>query len=95
MAGNKTNSFMDYNGEELTNSKIDLFSVNGNNNIKENFLLETTGFNDPGTPTLTPRSNVYKDDYFCLGDEHNVRIGSKLSDILSSRENYPNNDNSS
>ena len=92
--GNKTNSFMDYNGEELTNSKLDLFSVNGNKNIKEGFLLETTELiNDPGTPTLTPRSNVFKDDYFCLGDEHNIRIGSKISDILSSRENYPNNDN--
>ena len=96
VSGNKTNSFMDYNGEELTNSKIDLFSVNGNNNIKEKFLLETTELiNDPGTPTLTPRSNIYKDDYFCLGDEHNMRIDSKISDILSSRENYPNNDNSS
>ena len=94
--GNKTNSFMDYNGEELTNSKLDLFSVNGNKNIKEGFLLETTELiNDPGTPTLTPRSNVFKDDYFCLGDEHNIRIGSKISDILSSRENYPNNDNNS
>ena len=94
--GNKTNSFMDYNGEELTNSKLDLFSVNGNKNIKEGFLLETTELiNDPGTPTLTPRSNVFKDDYFCLGEEHNIRIGSKISDILSSRENYPNNDNNS
>ena len=94
--GNKTNSFLDYNGEELTNSKLDLFSVNGNKNIKEGFLLETTELiNDPGTPTLTPRSNVFKDDYFCLGDEHNIRIGSKISDILSSRENYPNNDNNS
>ena len=81
---------------QLTNSKLDLFSVNGNKNIKEGFLLETTELiNDPGTPTLTPRSNVFKDDYFCLGDEHNLRIGSKISDILSSRENYPNNDNNS
>ena len=58
--GNKTNSFMDYNGEEFTNSKIDLFSVNGNNNTKENFLLETTGLgNEPCTPTLTPRSIAF------------------------------------
>ena len=97
MAGNKTNSFMDYNGEELTNSKIDLFSVNGNNNIKENFLLETTELgNEQSTPTLTPRSIAFdnKDENsFCLGDEHNMRIGSKISAILSSREYY-NNSNS-
>ena len=95
--GNKTNSFMDYNGEEFTNSKIDLFSVNGNNNTKENFLLETTGLgNEPCTPTLTPRSIAFdnKDENsFCLGDEHNLRIGSKVSAILSSREYY-NNSNS-
>ena len=95
--GNKTNSFMDYNGEEFTNSKIDLFSVNGNNNTKENFLLETTGLgNEPCTPTLTPRSIAFdnKDENsFCLGDEHNMRIGSKVSAILSSREYY-NNSNS-
>ena len=95
--GNKTNSFMDYNGEEFTNSKVDLFSVNGNNNIKENFLLETTELgNEQSTPTLTPRSIAFdnKDENsFCLGDEHNMRIGSKISAILSSREYY-NNSNS-
>ena len=95
--GNKTNSFMDYNGEEFTNSKIDLFSVNGNNNTKENFLLETTGLgNEPCTPTLTPRSIAFEnkdENSFYLGDEHNLRIGSKVSAILSSREYY-NNSNS-
>ena len=97
-AGNKTNSFIDYNGEEFTNSKVDLFSINGNNNIKENFLLETTELcKEPSTPTLTPRSNILdnKEDYFYLGDEHNLRIPSKISEIHSNRENYnPNNDSS-
>ena len=90
---NKTNSFIDYNGEELTNSKIDIFSVNGNNNIKEKFLLETTQLiNDPGTPTLTPRS-LNKEGYFNLDDELNIRIGSKISDIPISKDSYSNNDN--
>ena len=96
-AGNKTNS-VDYNGEEFTNSKMDLFSINGNNNIKEKFLLETTEFgNEPSTPTLTPRSKVFEDNSFCLGDEHNMRIGSKISAILSSREynNSKENNNDS
>ena len=96
-AGNKTNS-VDYNGEEFTNSKMDLFSINGNNNIKEKFLLETTEFgNEPSTPTLTPRSKVFEDNSFCLGDEHNLRIGSKISAILSSREcnNSKENNNDS
>ena len=92
--GNKTNSFVDYNGEELTNSKIDLFSINGTNNIKDNFLLETTELgNEPSTPTLTPRSIFFdnKDDNsFCLGDDNNMRLGSKISGILSSREDYNN-----
>ena len=93
---NKTNSFIDYNGEELTNSKIDIFSINGNNNIKEKFLLETTQLiNDPGTPTLTPKSKDYKEGYFCLDDEHNIRISSKISDIPISKDTYSNNDNNS
>ena len=95
--GNKTSSFVDYAGEEFTNSRTDLFSVNGNN-IKEKFLLETTEFgNEPGTPTLTPRSTFLdnKDDAsFCLGgDEHNIRIGSKISAIHSYRENNNSNIN--
>ena len=93
--GNKTNSFMDYNGEEFTNSKIDLFSINENKNIKEGFFLDTTGLGkEPNTPTLTPRSAMFdnKDDDFCLGDEHNVRIGSKISEIYSNsnRDHYYN-----
>ena len=96
-AGNKTNS-VDYNGEEFTNSKMDLFSINGNNNLREKFLLETTEFgNEPSTPTLTPRSKVFEDNSFCLGDEHNMRIESKISAILSSREynNSKENNNDS
>ena len=94
--GNKTNSLLDYAGEEFTNSKVDLFSVNGNNNIKENFLLETTGLGiEANTPTLTQRSYIFdnKEDYFCLGDEHNLRLGSKISAINSYRENCNNNSN--
>ena len=94
--GNKSNSFYDYNVEELTVSKSDLFSVNEkNNNDNENFLLETTGLgNEAGTPTLTPRSleldNKDEND-FPFGDAHYLRLGSKISAISSNKDSYNNN----
>ena len=53
---NTTNSFFDFNMEEVVNSKSEIFSLIGTNGDKS--FLETTQFgNEPGTPTLTPRSN--------------------------------------
>ena len=92
--GNKSSSFYEYNVEELTNSKIDLFSIGGNNNVNENFLLETSGLgNEPGTPTLTPRSKGLDnndENLFGFGELHDMRLGSKISAISNNKENYNN-----
>ena len=84
-----TNSFYD-NLDEIVNSHSEMFSIIGNNTsiMNDKFLLETTELGNtqngesPGTPTLTPRSNIFE-----IKDENNssyncmLTSSSKLSDL--------------
>ena len=97
-----TNSFYDYNLEEIANSHSEMFSIIGNNtSINDKFLFETTvlGNNqneqNQGTPTLTPRSNI-----FDVKDENNssyiniLTSNSRSSDLNSDSINFGKNMNS-
>ena len=96
-----TNSFYDCNLEEIANSHSEMFSIIGNNtSINDKFLFETTvlGNNqnekNQGTPTLTPRSNI-----FDVKDENNssyiniLTSNSRSSDLNSDSANYGKNMN--
>ena len=98
-----TNSFYDCNLDEIVNSHSEMFSIIGNNTsmINDKFLLETTELGksqngeSPGTPTLTPRSNI-----FDIKDENNsscncmLTSSSKLSDLNSDSANNGKNNKS-
>ena len=81
-----TNSFLDCNIDDLTNlTNSHLFSMVGNNVSNNNFLFDTAELENeqnPGTPTLTPRSNILD-----IKDENNsyynnlIPSNSRLSDI--------------
>ena len=95
-----TNSFYDCNLDEIVNSHSEMFSIIGNNTsmINDKFLLETTELGNaqngesPGTPTLTPRSNIFE-----IKDENNssynymLTSSSKLSDLNSDSANNGKN----
>ena len=94
-----TNSFLDYNLEEISNSHSEMFSIIGNNTtLNDKFLFETTVLgnnqNDQhqGTPTLTPRSNL-----FDIKDENNLSYinfltsNSKTSDYNNDSVNFGKN----
>ena len=103
-----TNSFLDFNIDEITNSRLDIFSEE-NNTMNDKFLFETTqlgnetNIDKPGTPTLTPRSNILDnkdtensfDDQkkFSLNDDTNIHIRnrSRISDINYDHKNYNKN----
>ena len=94
-----TNSFLDCNLEEISNSHSEMFSIIGNNTtLNDKFLFETTVLgnnqNDQhqGTPTLTPRSNL-----FDIKDENNLSYinfltsNSKTSDYNNDSVNFGKN----
>ena len=105
-----TNSFLDCNIEDLTNlTNSQLFSIVGNNVSNNNFLFETAELeneqNNPGTPTLTPRSNILdiKDENnssynniipnnSSLSD-HEINIGKNLNIENNKKNNNDNNIN--